>query len=178
MSRAVKRAQVVRESLLAKRNLCMLYHRANARHEISWRSQLMNAAWRIRRKAQYRMTHEKEKTMDISNLTSTYNDIYASASNQSASKLEGQLDKDYAKATDDELMDACKQFEAYFLEQVFKEMMNTIPKNEESDSTSNMVDYFKDEMIQNIATESTEQNSLGLAQMLYEQMKRNYGLEQ
>lgn len=115
--------------------------------------------------------------MDISSLTSTYNDMYASASNQSASKLEGQLGKDYSKVNDDELMDACKQFEAYFLEQMFKEMMKTIPKSEESDSTSNMVDFFEDRMVQNIATESTEQNSLGLAQMLYEQMKRNYGLE-
>lgn len=115
--------------------------------------------------------------MDISGLTSTYNDIYASASNQSASKLEGQLNKDYSKVKEDELMDACKQFEAYFLEQVFKEMMNTIPKNEESGSTSNMVDFFEDQMVQNIAADSTEQNSLGLAQMLYEQMKRNYGLE-
>lgn len=115
--------------------------------------------------------------MDIGNLTSTYNDIYTSASAQSASKLESELSKDYSKVNDDELMDACKQFEAYFLEQVFKEMMNTIPKSEESDSTSNLVDFFKDEMIQNIATESTEQNSIGLAQTLYEQMKRNYGLE-
>ncbi|MBO5336049.1 MAG: rod-binding protein [Lachnospiraceae bacterium] len=115
--------------------------------------------------------------MDISNITSTYNDIYTSASNQSTSKLEGQLNKDYSKVNDDELMDACKQFEAYFLEQMFKEMMNTIPKSEESDSTSNLVDYFKDEMVQEIAADSTEHNSLGLAQMLYDQMKRNYGLE-
>ena len=116
--------------------------------------------------------------MDIGSLTSTYSDIYASASNQSASKLEKQLDKDYAKVNDDELMDACKQFEAYFLEQMFKEMLKTIPENEEtSGSTSGMVDFFKDQMVQEIATESTEQNSLGLAQMLYEQMKRNYGLE-
>jgi len=39
-----------------------------------------------------------------------------------------------------------------------------------------MTDYFEDQMIQNIASESTEQSSLGLAQMLYEQMRRNYGL--
>ncbi len=115
--------------------------------------------------------------MDISSISSMYNDIYTSASNQSAAKLEGQLGKDYTQATDDELMDACKQFEAYFLEQVFKEMVNTIPKNEESGSTTSMVDYFKDEMVKNIAADSTEQNSLGLAQMLYEQMRRNYGLE-
>lgn len=115
--------------------------------------------------------------MDISGLTSTYSDLYTSASSQSASKLESQLEKDYSKVNDDELMDACKQFEAYFLEQMFKEMMNTIPKSEESSgSTSSLVDYFKDEMVKTISEDSTEQNSLGLAQMLYEQMKRNYGL--
>lgn len=116
--------------------------------------------------------------MDISNITSMYNDIYASASDKSASKLQDKLDADYSKATDDELMDVCKEFEAYFLEQMFKEMVKTIPGEEEnSGSTATMMDYYKDQMIQNIATESTEQNSLGLAQMLYEQMRRNYGLD-
>ena len=58
--------------------------------------------------------------MDIGNINSSYNDMYKA--NTSTSKLEGQLKSDYSKATDDELMDACKQFEAYFLEMVFKEM--------------------------------------------------------
>lgn len=115
--------------------------------------------------------------MDIGNITSTYNDIYASASSQSAAKLEGQLGTDYTSATDTELMDACKQFEAYFLEQMFKEMLKTIPESEEtSGSTGSLIDYYKDQMVQNIAADSTEQNSLGLAQTLYEQMKRNYGI--
>ena len=70
------------------------------------------------------------------------------------------------------------QFEAYFLEQVFKEMMKTVPKNEDrSMSTANMMDYYEDQMVQKIAEDSTEQNSLGLAQILYEQMCRNYGVE-
>lgn len=116
--------------------------------------------------------------MDISGITSTYNDLYASASSQSASKLENKLDTDYSTATDDELMEACKEFEAYFLEQMFKEMMKTIPKNDdESGSTSTMMDYYQEQMIQSLASDSTENNSLGLAQMLYEQMKRNYGLD-
>ena len=81
------------------------------------------------------------------------------------------------KATDDELMDACKQFEAYFLEQMFKAMVKTVPKNEEmSGSSTALVDYYTDEMVQQLASDSTEQNGLGLAQMLYEQMKRNYDL--
>lgn len=57
-------------------------------------------------------------------------------------------------------------------------MMKTIPENEDtSSSNSQLMDYYKDEMVQQIASDSTEQNSLGLAQMLYEQMKRNYNLE-
>ncbi|MDE5679086.1 MAG: rod-binding protein [Lachnospiraceae bacterium] len=103
--------------------------------------------------------------------------MYAAQAAQSGSKLEGQLKTDYAKATDAELMDACKQFEAYFLEQMFKEMMKTIPESDTTSSyASNLMDYYKDNMVQEIASTSTEQNSLGLAQMLFEQMKRNYDL--
>lgn len=117
--------------------------------------------------------------MDFSNITSMYSDVYANAANQSASKLKDKLNgADYSKAADDELMDACKQFEAYFIEQMYKSMLKTIPQNEAmSASTNNMLDYFKDQMVQSIAEQTTEQSSLGLAQMLYEQMRRNYGLD-
>ncbi|MEI3587800.1 MAG: rod-binding protein [Lachnospiraceae bacterium] len=120
--------------------------------------------------------------MDISSLygnSALDSTAYTDAAKQTASKLQDKLNSsDYSKATDDELMDACKQFESYFLEQMFKEMMKTIPESEDtSSSNSQLMDYYKDEMVQQIASDSTEQNSLGLAQMLYEQMKRNYNLE-
>ena len=75
----------------------------------------------------------------------------------------------------EELMDACKQFESYFLEQVFKEMWKTteLGDEEQNSSSEKLVDLFGENMIQELASESTENNSLGLAQMLYEQMKRN-----
>ena len=58
-----------------------------------------------------------------------------------------------------------------------KEVEKTIPKNEEEDaSTSQLTDYFKEEMIQDLAEEICDQQSLGLAQQMYEQMKRNYSL--
>lgn len=114
--------------------------------------------------------------MDISGLTA-YTDLYQTQVSQSTSKLESELETDYTQATNDELMDACKEFEAYFVEQMFKEMMKTIPESDTTSSyTSNLMDYYKDSMVQEIASDSTEQKSLGLAQMLYEQMKRNYGL--
>ena len=114
--------------------------------------------------------------MDISSInmyTSYVTDQASTSQTQSALATE----KDYSNSTDDELMDVCKQFEAYFLEQMMKQMMKTIPESEESSgATSTLVDYFKDNMIQELATQSTETNSLGIAQTLYEQMKINYSL--
>ena len=117
--------------------------------------------------------------MDVSNIASMYSDVYANAANQSASRLQDRLQSTAKNAaTDDELMDACKQFESYFIEQMYKAMVKTIPQNEEmSGSNSTMMDYYKDQMIQSIADQTTEQSGFGLAQMLYEQMRRNYGLD-
>ena len=119
--------------------------------------------------------------MDIGNLWNTGSmsgmaGASMAANNASASKLEGQLKTGYANATDEELMDACKQFEAYFLEQMFKAMQKTVPNYSTegmTGSSSSLMDYYKEQMIQQVAADTTEQSSLGLAQMLYEQMKRN-----
>ena len=116
--------------------------------------------------------------VNFSSITDIYNKYLSDAASKetsSLSKLNGT--KDYSKATDDELMAVCKQFESYFLEQCFKEMTKTVGTEEYSSSSmSTLVDYYKDATIQKISSDSTEQNSLGLAQMLYEQMKRNYNL--
>ena len=48
---------------------------------------------------------------------------------------------------------------------------------EMSSSTKQLQDYYKEQMTQSFAEQSTESGGLGIAQMLYEQMKRNYGLE-
>lgn len=117
--------------------------------------------------------------MDISNLTSSYTELYSNSAQMS--KLETTLKSADAsgknKMEDKELMDACKQFEAYFLEQVFKEMQKTVHRNDDS-SQNSLMEYFEDRYVQQIAEDSTETNSLGLAQMLYEQMRRNYGMDE
>ena len=116
-------------------------------------------------------------TIDTSNAMNIYSE-YATqtAKDSAASKLKSAANADYSNANDDELMDVCKQFESYFLEQVFKQMAKTVNLTGDGDrSTSNLVDFFMDNTIAELATQSTETNSLGLAQMLYEQMKRNIG---
>lgn len=79
---------------------------------------------------------------------------------------------------DDTLFDACKQFEAYLWEQVYKEMQKTVDifGEDEDGYASNMVDYFKDTVIQQISEQTATQGSNSLAQMLYEQAKINYGI--
>jgi peptidoglycan hydrolase len=114
--------------------------------------------------------------MDISNISAMYQNYNQTAAGSMTGNQISQLQgKDMSQATDEELMDACKEFEAYFMEQVMKEMIKTTKLDGEDESSNTMVDYFKDTAIADLAKESTEQNSLGLAQMLYEQMKRNTG---
>ena len=116
--------------------------------------------------------------MNISGLSSMYTDyLTQQADNVQTNKLTNTASKNYSTATEEELMDVCKQFESYFMEQVFKQMEKTIMKDESSFGNSSvLVDYFKDSALQELTAQSTETQGLGIAQMLYEQMKRNYGL--
>ena len=96
-------------------------------------------------------------------------------------KLENTADTAQTeKAEDDALLDACKQFEAYLWEQIYKEMEKTtklFSDDEDDDAyASNMVDYFKDSVIQQISSQTASERSNSLAQMLYEQAKRNYNI--
>jgi len=120
---------------------------------------------------------EKGNFMDLSSINSAYNSLISD--NAAAAKASKAVDakRDYSKATDDELMEACKKFEAYFLEQCFKEMWKTTGTPESDSAAMNTLkDYYTDTLISEVATQSTEKSSLGLAQMLYEQMKRNYNI--
>lgn len=106
-------------------------------------------------------------TMDISSI---YNNATASAS---SSKLESLQNRDFSKASDDELMDACKQFESYFVEMVMKEVTKNIDlSGGATGGNATLMDYYKDKTISSLAEQTTETGNLGLAQQMYEQMKR------
>lgn len=123
-----------------------------------------------------------------------YSDVYDSKAGSLTNKL---TDTDYSKASDDELMSVCKDFESYFVEQVLKSM-EKMAKIDSEDEDSNLftsmagiggtedtslntlVSYFGDEMVSSYAklmTDSNKGKGLGIAQTLYEQMKRNYSTE-
>ncbi len=114
--------------------------------------------------------------MDISsaNISDYYSQL---AANSNASALSSKLGATNPKnAGEDELMDVCKQFESYMLEQVYKNLEKTAHWDDKGEQYNQLVSYFKDLTIQELASQSTDQKSLGLAQMLYEQMKVNMGI--
>jgi flagellar protein FlgJ len=82
--------------------------------------------------------------------------------------------KDSEKVKDEELMNACKQFEAYFIEQVFKEMKSSVNLTQSEDpATKQLMSYYEDNLTGEYAKMAADQQENGLAQMLFEQMKRN-----
>ena len=118
--------------------------------------------------------------MDIGGVGSVYADYMASqVSSTKADTIKNKIENSAGAANEEELLDACKQFESYFLEQVFKEMLETtkvFSDDDENGYATKMVDYFKDYAVQNLCEQATAGDGLGLANMLYEQMKRNYGI--
>ena len=113
---------------------------------------------------------------DLLSGVSSYYDTYTK-NNISADKMKDKLSSDYTSATDDEMMEVCKEFEAYFTEQVFKAMQKMVPESEDGSSSTSYVSMFKDTLTQeyaSLASESDGGKGLGIAQMLYDQMKRNY----
>ena len=128
-------------------------------------------------------------------VNSVYNNsLYTGTGNSLQDKLDNS---DLSKATDDELMEVCKDFEAYFLEQITKAMIKMSDVDGDSNNNNNIYStlfgmsdsydagmntlssYFGDEMVSEMskqATKAQDGQGLGIAKMLYEQMKRNYGI--
>lgn len=88
---------------------------------------------------------------------------------QSTEKLQSTLGT-IDDATDEELMEACKSFESYFVEQVLKAMEKTTGKTEED---GDYLEVFKDNLYQEYAKMIADSQSLGLAQQFYDSIKRN-----
>ena len=112
----------------------------------------------------------------VGGLAAMVDQTSSSAANSRANALKDTLGKDMSSATDEELMDVCKEFETYFVEMVMKEVEKTMESAEEDSSSSQYVDLYKDQVRTQLAETICEQTDLGLAQQMYEQMKRNYSL--
>lgn len=125
--------------------------------------------------------------MDLGNLTMDYSDYLTTSKTGADTKTKNTIDGIGKDSTDEEMMDACRQFESYLLEQVFKEMQKTVSFDDEDDDDSGLSlmgnsnvlqDYFMEQAVADIAETSTKKEGLGIAQMLYESMKRSEGVSE
>lgn len=114
--------------------------------------------------------------MDMDALTSTLYNQYASVyDNTTKDSLNQALSVDTEDATDEELMDACKEFEQYFVEQIFKAMKKTVPEDSLLGDNEYM-NMFEDKLIGGIAEKVVDSEQLGFAQQLYESMSKQAGM--
>lgn len=101
-----------------------------------------------------------------------YSKLQKSAADTKAGSLQNKLSGiGDGEATDEEMMSVCKEFEAYFVEKVLEQMKKSMTMSEEDENQ--YLSYFGDMMYQEYAKQIAENGELGLAQQLYESMKRN-----
>lgn len=101
-----------------------------------------------------------------------YAQMQKSANDTKATKLQSKLTgMRQETATDEEMMEVCKEFESYLVEQVMKRMKDAMTDSEEEENE--YLSYFGDMMYQEYAKTIAQNGELGLAQQLYESMKRN-----
>ncbi len=119
--------------------------------------------------------------MDLTGL-GMYTDYMTDVNRVNTENLQKKLENtaQTEEKEDAALFDACKQFEAYLWEQIYKEMEKTakaFSDDEEGDAyAANMTDYFKESVIQQVSAQTADERSNSLAQLLYEQAKRNYDI--
>ena len=96
---------------------------------------------------------------------------HTSKTSVAANELEAKLSSNLEGASDEKMMDACKSFESYLVQQVMKQVKDSVAKSEED--KGEYMAYFGDMLYEKYAEDITESGELGIAQQLYESMKRN-----
>ena len=96
------------------------------------------------------------------------------SSSEKTSALSSKL-SNLEHASEAELMEACKSFEAYLIETVLQKTKDALVPKDEDDENEYMK-MFGDKLYEGYAQTIAESGQLGIAQKLFEAMKRDYGL--
>lgn len=110
-------------------------------------------------------------------LDNTYLTNYSlDANDLTADKVSSQIK---GAVTDEETLDACRQFESYLIQQMYKNMekvAKAFSDDEDDDSSSDYVNMFSDNYLEEIADKMVNSGQgLGIAEKLYESIKANQG---
>ena len=71
---------------------------------------------------------------------------------------------------------AIKDFESYFVEQILKNVKESL-KDDENSSNAQLTDFFMEQVGEQLADQLVDQAGNRLTQTLYEQMCRNYNIK-
>ena len=80
-------------------------------------------------------------------------------------------------SSEEEMKQAIKDFESYFVEQILKNVQESL-KDDEDSSNAQLTEYFMEQVGETIADKIVDQVGNRLTQTLYEQMCRNYNIPQ
>lgn len=118
-------------------------------------------------------------SFSVDGLSSYYDTMASNVKSSSRSeKATGALSSISSDSTEEELVEAVESFESYMLEQVIKQMKDSVTSDDDEDaSMSQYKDMYMDATIQQLAGEMVSEYGGSLTDELVSQMKRNYGIE-
>lgn len=119
--------------------------------------------------------------MSVSINDNMYNYLTQTAQNAknsaSAGAVNGAISGIGENSSEEEMKQAIKDFESYFVEQILKNVQESL-KDDEDSSNAQLTEYFMGQVNETLADKIVEQTGSRLTQTLYEQMCRNYNIPQ
>ena len=117
--------------------------------------------------------------MSISINDSTYGylsqTLEHSKSAASADSVSGSISGINENSSEEEMKQAIKDFESYFVEQVLKNVKKSVMGDEES-SNDQLTSFYMDSVTEKMADQIVDSVGNRMTQTLYEQMCRNYNI--
>ena len=114
--------------------------------------------------------------MSISIGNTYFTNYNVDAADTSADRVTNKIQ---AAEEDEEMLDACKQFGAYMIQQMFKNMeraAKVFSQDDEEDSSNQYVEMFSDNYLESISNSMVYNGKgLGIAEQLYDSIQRNSG---
>lgn len=118
--------------------------------------------------------------MSISVNDSMYNYLTQTAQNANSSASAGAVNNKISgiseNSSEEEMKQAIKDFESYFVEQILKNVQESL-KSDEDSSNAQLTDFFMGQVSEQLADQMVDQVGNRMTQTLYEQMCRNYNIK-
>lgn len=119
--------------------------------------------------------------MSISINDNMYNYLTQTAQNANNSASAGAVNSAVssinADSSEEEMKQAIKDFESYFVEQILKNVQESL-KSDEDSSNAQLTEFFMGQVGEQLADQIVDQVGNRMTQTLYEQMCRNYSIPQ